>query len=281
MTLHDIIKINGFNPSEFRFVRHAYTEINPLKTYKENPELFNAYQSFMGKGKFGDSKYIAVFAPHHGTQGIFLGVWTINNEVVPSAKAPASKRKLVKQFGWPMEGSYYDLVPVESFSDLSERMVIEWGGSTVAWVQRKDKEVIAILPPSYIKEFQSYEHTVLCRDHLVKMVENPTSNSTWYNALRSVNGIYCITDTSNGKLYVGSAYGKNGIWGRWANYASTGHGDNKLLVERLKRTPSAIDDFQYTILEILPGSSTANDAIYKENIWKKKLGSKINGYNDN
>ncbi|NOR51403.1 MAG: GIY-YIG nuclease family protein [Gammaproteobacteria bacterium] len=281
MNLYDIIQIYGLNPTEFRFVRHGFKEINPLDTYRNDPELFNAYQSIQAKGKFGKAKYIAVFAPYHGTQGLFLGVWAIEGEIVPSSKAPVAQRKLVKHFGWAMDGSYYDLAPVETFNDLSERMVIEWGGSTVAWVQKKDKEVVAILAPAYVKEFQSYEHTILCWDELVKMFGKPTSNPTWHKALRSVNGVYCITDTSNGKLYVGSAYGKNGIWGRWSDYAATGHGGNKLLIELLDNNQSAVKHFQYSILEILSGTSTSDDAVAKENIWKQKLGSKINGYNDN
>lgn len=28
-------------------------------------------------------------------------------------------------------------------------------------------------------------------------------------------GVYLISDTYTGKLYVGSAYNENGIWGRW------------------------------------------------------------------
>ncbi|MFI0460101.1 MAG: GIY-YIG nuclease family protein, partial [Candidatus Thiodiazotropha endolucinida] len=96
-----------------------------------------------------------------------------------------------------------------------------------------------------------------------------------------VNGIYCITDTRNGKLYVGTAYGKNGIWGRWSDYVSTGHGGSKKLRAFLDTDPEAVNYFQYTILEILPGSSTADDAIAKEALWKRKLRSQEHGYNDN
>lgn len=167
-------------------------------------------------------------------------------------------------------------------SDLSERLVIEWGGSTVSWVQKRtDKPVIAILPPAHIQEFKSYEQTVLNREQLVKMVRNPTNNATWYNALRAVNGIYCITDTKNGKLYVGTAYGKNGLWGRWSDYAANGHGSNKKLIALLQKDPEAVNHFQYAILEILPGSCTADDAIAKETLWKMKLKSREHGYNEN
>jgi len=281
MSFFDLVRMNDLDPSEFRMVRHGNRELEVLETFRNNPVFFDAYQSFQGKNKFGNAKYIAVFAPYHGTQGLFLGVWSIKNRIVPNSKAPADQIEMVKRFNWTLDGAYYELCPVEAFIDLSERVIIEWGGSTVSWVQKKDKRVIAILPPAYVKEFESYDKTVLDRAELVKLFQNTKYNSTWYNALRSVNGIYCITDSSNGKLYVGSAYGKNGIWGRWNDYVLSGHGGNKKLMELLAEDPNAVEKFRYSILEILPSTSTADDAIAKEKLWKFKLGSKINGYNDN
>lgn len=48
--------------------------------------------------------------------------------------------------------------------------------------------------------------------------------------------VYVITDKSNGKHYVGSAYGEYAFWSRWAQYAENGHGGNielkKIIKER-------------------------------------------------
>lgn len=80
---------------------------------------------------------------------------------------------------------------------------------------------------------------------------------------------------------MGSAYGKNGIWGRWKEYVNKGHGGNNLLIDLLQQEPDAVEHFQFSILEVLSGTSTADDAIRKENLWKEKLGTRIGGYNDN
>lgn len=40
----------------------------------------------------------------------------------------------------------------------------------------------------------------------------------WMNALSNVKGVYAITDTSSGRIYVGCAYGDVGIWSRWCEY---------------------------------------------------------------
>lgn len=282
MNFSDIIKLHNLNPTEFRLMRHGYKEINPLDAFQNDRKIFDAYQSFQSKSKFKNAKYIASFAPYHGNQALFLGVWSIQDEIIPNSKAPAKQLKLVERFGWPLKGSYYLLTEVDSFKNLSERLVIDWGGSTVSWVQKiTNKPVIAIFPPGSIKEFENYESTILTYSDVKSMTDNITSNPTWYNALKSVNGIYCITDTYNGKLYIGSAYGKQGIWRRWKQYAETGHGGNKLLMDLLRKNPNRIKKFQFSVLEILPATSTPDDAIYKENLWKNKLGSRINGYNDN
>ena len=57
-----------------------------------------------------------------------------------------------------------------------------------------------------------------------------------------------ITDSSNGKKYVGSATGENMIWGRWKDYIANGNGGNielkSLDFEYIQK------NFRYSILEI-------------------------------
>lgn len=100
----------------------------------------------------------------------------------------------------------------------------------------------------------------------------------------NVNCVYLITDTSNGKLYVGSTYGKDGIWQRWSTYVTTnGTGGNKELIQLIKDDPDyAIKYFQFSILEVFLNQDSNNEQILeREKYWKKVLDSKNHGYNDN
>ena len=73
----------------------------------------------------------------------------------------------------------------------------------------------------------------------------------WRSALGSVAGVYLITDTTCGRLYVGSAYGSEGIWRRWSAYASSLHGGNKELKDLLlKEGDKHASSFQFSVLEI-------------------------------
>ena len=64
--------------------------------------------------------------------------------------------------------------------------------------------------------------------------------ASWKNTLSRQQGVYIITNTDNGKLYVGNATGRNGIYQRWKNYIDNGHDGNtelsKLVEQQEKRT---------------------------------------------
>ena len=176
---------------------------------------------------------------------------------------------------WFDDSVRYELERNNILDDLSERLVIEWGPATVAWVQYKDKEVVEIKGKKSIGDFQSFSLVDLNYQDLKKLIQFPDTNLTWLKALSSVNGVYLIKDKTSGKLYVGSAYGDQGIYGRWTAYAKNGHGGN-LELQNLDPT-----NFQFSILEIVPATATADSVIDCENRWKKKLGTRIFGLNKN
>ena len=66
--------------------------------------------------------------------------------------------------------------------------------------------------------------------------------------LSSVGAVYLIVDTKEGKQYVGSASGKEGLLGRWKEYSFNGHGNNTKLKELIEVDPQRIHTFKYTIL---------------------------------
>ena len=169
---------------------------------------------------------------------------------------------------------HYDLIRENTLSDLEERLVIDWGSSTVSWCQKKlDKEIVEILPRGYAKTFLGYENTILVFDELEKIVRNPDVNKQWKMMLSNVYGIYLILDKSDGQQYVGSAYGKEGLWGRWSNYVQTKHGGNKILIDLLNTDPLRYKKFQFSILSVLPHSSL-HDQVIQLNKLRREVGFK-------
>ena len=69
--------------------------------------------------------------------------------------------------------------------------------------------------------------------------------------------------------------GASGFWGRWEEYAASGHGGNL----RMRELPRS--DYQVTVLEVASSSARAEDLIRLEGRWKEKLRSRDFGLNAN
>ena len=103
----------------------------------------------------------------------------------------------------------------------------------------------------------------------------PRRPARWRSALFS-RGIYLIFDQSDGKGYVGSAYGTENIAGRWLSYAASGHGGNRLLRQRDQR------HFRFTIIQQVSPDMDPDEIIRLEATWKDRLHTRApNGLNDN
>lgn len=105
---------------------------------------------------------------------------------------------------------------------------------------------------------------------------------SWKAALGNVAGVYVITDTSDGRQYVGSAYGGDGLWTRWTAYARTGHGGNKELRELLARRGAGhAENLQFSILEVCDLNAGDEFVIGRESHWKDVLKTREFGLNSN
>jgi GIY-YIG catalytic domain-containing protein len=276
-TFSQLLKLNNLDPSNFRLVRHKAREFDIYEVYRANRNLFEAYQSVQKREVFKGARNIMVFASMRGTKAIFLGIYEVMACYKPD-NIPFWLHEKVKfpEFPeWAIDHITYDLKETNLLEDFRERLIIEWGKGTLSWVQKKDKEIVAIRQKGEIEPFKSYGEVLFSYLELQEIIKNPDANITWITALSAVNGVYSIVEDKNGKIYVGSAYGAKGLWGRWKAYASSGHGGNK----ELKKLGH--HSFHFSILEILPGTATAKDAINAENRWKEKLFTRRFGLNPN
>jgi hypothetical protein len=106
----------------------------------------------------------------------------------------------------------------------------------------------------------------------------------WKAALENAKGVYLITDTSNGKRYIGSAYGEAGIWSRWATYVGTGHGHNDELTQIIAKhgIDYARRNFRFALLEHHTMKTDEKLVTQREKYWKDVLLTRGQyGYNRN
>jgi len=128
--------------------------------------------------------------------------------------------------------------------------------------------------------FPGYEYVRVNYDFLKKIINS--DDQIWKTALKSVKGVYLITVKTNGKFYVGSATGKENIWGRWKNYVENGHGGNIELKKIInKKGIEYASNFQFSILEIKNLNTDDDEVIKRENFWKEVLLLREFRYNKN
>lgn len=190
------------------------------------------------------------------------------------------------------EGIGYDLELLPDYIAYRKRLIIRlnkpigrniYNRPYFSVIKSLDPEVYEIAPATKLGAFPGYSKVLLSHKDLEHIIRNEASE--WKNALSSVKGVYCITDCSNGKIYIGSAAGDTGgIWQRWEAYANAKNltGGNKAF-EELKATDinHITDNFSYSILEIFDMRAKREDIIQRESYWKQVFQTIKFGMNNN
>lgn len=158
-------------------------------------------------------------------------------------------------------------------STYAERILIAWGPGTRSWSQWADRRHKPILELHLDAREAPFPGFGGFRERISSLSGLPQS---WRAALENVRGVYLLV-TEQGQQYVGSAYGADGFFGRWRQYAANGHGGNRELMDL------DLDqrDYQVSILEVASPEMSAADIIAKEDAWKEKLGARAHGLNVN
>lgn len=229
---------------------------------------FQKYQEGQSWDVFGSAKYIISFIAERNRYAKFVGVWQVEN------KSERGNGRFI-----------YRTTEMPGYGELRERLVVEWGEGMRSWAQwfhlAGNKPIIELLPPNYLMDFPGFYNFTLDHAQLAKMIANPDSNREWQRMLSAVSGVYAILHRQSGKLYVGSAYGKGGIWGRWETYARSPSGGNLLLKKLLQKNPDGYKTFQFAILRVLESGVTKDEVLAQEVLLKRKLGSRAFGLNSN
>ena len=274
----DVLKKVGLEPAKVKLIRHALTDKGFKSCYDKNMVLEYTRQQKSGFRKNYD--YWCVFISGKGTLAKLFACYKVGNSV------PDTPDVMPKDFPHPEwfqgENAYFDLEHIDLLKDYEGRLMIDWGNSARMWHQKgtTEKPIVAIQADEK-KVFSGFENLILTYDELKEIVENPTIYEAWHTALSSVNAIYLIVDRETGKQYVGSAYGKDGLLGRWSCYVNSLHGNNKLMKELICAYPERYHHFQFSILQILPKTVTDDEVIQTESLYKKKLLTVPFGMNDN
>ncbi len=274
----DILKKVGLDPSTVKLIRHHMASYSFNQCYKcDMVREYTAHQrTNFSKGYL----YWAVFIGESGTYARLYSLYKVNGATADTPDTIPDGYPISEQFDG--QNMYYDLQYMDLLQEYESKLIIDWGNSARMWHQKgtTEKPIISI-ESSARKPFIGYEKVLLTYNELKEIVENTTDYELWQTALSAINAVYLIVDMETGSQYVGSAYGKDGLLGRWRFYVDSLHGNNKLMKDLICNHPDRYKHFQFSILQILSKSTPDEEIIHAEALWKKKLCSVQFGMNDN
>jgi len=235
---------------------------------EDNPNWIemNSYKTKHANNNLNRADYLLAFAqyyPYGANYYIFGGMYEV-------------KKRIPEVFN----ASGYDLALMDNFADYRKRLIIKLESPIGRDIYNKpypsvkrdfNPEVYELAPSTKLGAFPGYNNILLTHKDLQTIIRSDAPE--WKKILSSVKGVYCITDTATGQLYIGSASGDGeGIWQRWSAYADVANltGGNKTF-EELKNSGAdyIIDNFTYSILEIYDMRTKREDIKHREEYWKK------------
>ena len=269
--ISDILSIE--NPSEFKIhLANWNGENHPLDVFVNSKEEWKGWNSWRGEKDDFNRKYIFSLMEyyHEPNTWLFGGVYEVVERLNKS-----------RDFGYRVELS-------EKFRPFTGRLKLKWHRTGRAKSRRLENYLNEFEVSEIFKE--EYSGQVFCGyeriNHDFRLLESIflSGKQDWKAALENVKGVYLIMDKSNGKKYVGSAYGGAGIWSRWSVYIGNGHGHNDELTKLIeeKGKDYARQNFTFALLEYRSMKTDDNDVIAREQYWKEVFLSRGEyGYNKN
>jgi len=284
----DLLIKEEIDPKEVLVLRHVPQQSKLKKVLPrladKKPELFNAYQQTQkpkAEKAMLNAKYVASFIGHKPGKALFVGLYEVRGYRSLSYEQywkNQTLEQLTKEYG--MEGLadkkstciWFDLKLMKFCSKWKGKLVIRWSGEKAffQWINSKNKfEILAITEDSIlVTEMPEWNQLILTWNELKELPQK------WCEKLSQWRGIYYIFDVSDGKGYVGSAYGKDNLYGRWCNYAESGHGNNKKLLNRDAK------NFRFSILQRVSPDTEPSECQFIEKTWKDRLHTREFGLND-
>jgi hypothetical protein len=292
--LNDLLIKKKIDPERVLVLRHRPNEpeLNKVLPWlaAEKPDVFNAYQQTQGEklekvmDRMKGSGYVVSFIGRQPGKALFIGLYSIG------AAKPLSLDEYwqiaayieMKAFGMKgfSEGNsrtsilWFDLELTDFCASWKGKLIIGWPPPERSWWRRAHRNEIPILS---ILEDSALDAAMPEWDEIsFSWEELGVLPSRWKSILSQWRCIYYIFDCSDGKGYVGSAYGETNLYGRWVDYAACGHGDNRLLMQRNPR------NFRFSILQRVSPDMHSTDLIRLESSWKERLHTRAPyGLNDN
>lgn len=271
--LNDLLRFKKEEFGNIKIKLNKYNGIDdPMELYQQDPEIVNTQWLFWKKQRryFYEGQIAVCFLKLTWDTWLLTTIKKITKDLDISG------------------GISYEGYELDKYKKYYGRVIIKYHKTFQTqgiYYEKVCDELIVnqILPVTFDGyDFPGYDNVRLTYRQLETIIHQ--NKKDWIAALGNQKAVYLITDTSNGKLYVGSATSNCGmLLQRWSSYVTDGHGGNKELIELVKKEgfDYVKEYFQYSILENYNAKVDDDVILERESWWKKTLQSKSFGYNSN
>lgn len=251
---------------------HCATQ--PGREFPDDPLIefykgtFKDWQEVQNKDYF-NREYILSLISYEPDQWLFAGIY----------------RKLGITWDQTIEQFHYETELTSKGRKLIGRLIIKFHRHRNCYLKLENQidkmELIEIRRERIsVTPYTGNENVRLGYPELKIIIER--NNIEWRTALSAIKGIYVITDEQTGKLYIGSAAGKQSFWQRWSEYITNLHGSNRELREVInQKGEKYAKNFQFSILEVMSPTATKEAIVKREQHWKEVFMTREYGYNSN
>jgi len=268
INLNDILQLQSLDNVKIRFNLMFDNNWNPIELFKENKTdvlLRGQYWNYNKNKSFKEGQIAIGLIRIKSNDNLWL-LFHVG--------------KITKDLN-VLNGLGYEYEVLSEYEKYFGRMIIKFKNSSQNMIRNansviNDCEIVQILPDTFDNDiFPGYDRVNVSWKELSRVIEK----DTWKTALQNQKGVYLITDTSNGKMYVGSASGDEMLLNRWKSYVKSGNGNNKEL--KLLDFDHIKEHFRFSILDIFKSTTDTQTIIDRETWWKEILLTRRFGYNKN
>ena len=181
----DLLEKENFELIRTKLIRHSLNHKRFQLAY--NSDSILEYTKMQIPNFYNDADLVLAFVGDQGTSARLIGCYKLHNIRKKIVEGLFSE-KMPKELLEHPKNIYHELEETEYFSDLVNRLYIDWGSGTVNWHQsaKNDKPIIAIKSNPKL-EFNGYEKIVLMYDQLKQIIKNQVTYENWHIALKSVS----------------------------------------------------------------------------------------------
>lgn len=266
--LIDILRIAGVHLNSYKIHCATGKENPPLEAFFDG--RFKAWQEYQNQQNFKCDEIVSLIHLHED-KWLFAGIYQVLGV----------KHRKEGEKNW----YEYGTKEMSGLDHLVGRVVVQFRKRFIAAYLIGPKYIDKLLVSEIrekrmrIADFPGYNAVSISYRSLRTIVRK--NMPQWKGALSNVGGVYLVTDTHIGKLFVGSVHGGDTIWRQWVAFAINGHADIKPLRRLLSREEGDYQlHFQFSILEICDLNASRDYILAREEHWKQSLQSHVFGYNE-